>query len=270
MHKAFSISKEQLHNPCTVQSSKLRAAGQSDRDANQLRSKHFPTTERDSVSLNKALWFCNCMSIRRERSRWKVIGQKGGTKVSGKCIQGKRDRFHVPIFLSSSLNIKQKNQWNLHLFSIFSACCSEILTPRSRRDWTISWASMRPAKISQWAQGHKLQDNTCTNPPMSMRKVFTIILFIQTLENQSQLLFMVLEIVNKFLKIQLSIQVFVSSLHNFLFRKQPRTVSSFVHSDRSIPPYTIFKKHFPHNFDFLQKVDDRIVILLRELSSAVA
>lgn len=105
---------------------------------------------------------------------------------------------------------------------------------------------------------------------LSMRKVVTIILFIQTLENQSQLLFMVLEIVNKFLKIQLSIQVFVSSLHNFLFRKQPRTVSSFVHSDRSISPSTIFKTSPTQLRLFLQKVADRIVILLRELSNAIA
>lgn len=41
----------------------------------------------------------------------------------------------------------QKNQLTPYLFSIFSACCSEILTPRSRRDCTISWASIRPAKI---------------------------------------------------------------------------------------------------------------------------
>lgn len=53
---------------------------------------------------------------------------------------------------------------------------------------------------------------------MSMRNVLTIILFIQALEDQSQLLLMILKIVNKFLKIQLSIQVLVSSLHNFLFR----------------------------------------------------
>lgn len=85
---------------------------------------------------------------------------------------------------------------------------------------------------------------------MSIRKVFTIILLIQTLEDQSQLLFMILEIVNKFLKIQLSIQVLVSSLHNFLFRKQSKTVNSFVHSDRSAPSSTIFKDHSLHDFDF--------------------
>lgn len=80
-----------------------------------------------------------------------------------------------------------------------------------------------------------------------MRKVFTIILLIQTLEDQSQLLFMILEIVNEFLKIQLSIQVLISSLHNFLFTKQRKTVSSFVHSDRSVPS-TIFKHNFLHEF----------------------
>lgn len=30
------------------------------------------------------------MSIHKEKSKWKVIGKKGGTKVSGKCIQGKK------------------------------------------------------------------------------------------------------------------------------------------------------------------------------------
>lgn len=80
-----------------------------------------------------------------------------------------------------------------------------------------------------------------------MRKVFTIILLIQTLEDQSQLLFMILEIVNEFLKIQLSIQVLISSLHNFLFRKQRKNMSSFVYSDRSVPS-TIFKYHFLREF----------------------
>lgn len=74
-----------------------------------------------------------------------------------------------------------------------------------------------------------------------MRKMFTIILLIQTLEDQPQFLFMILEIMNKFLKIQLPIQVLVSSLHNFLFRKQSKPVSSFVHADRSAPSSTIRK-----------------------------
>lgn len=84
---------------------------------------------------------------------------------------------------------------------------------------------------------------------MSMGKVFTVILLIQTLEDQSQLLFVILEIVNKFLKIQLSIQVLVSSLHNFLFRKQSKNCQ-YLHSDRSIPSSTVFKDHFLHGFDF--------------------
>lgn len=39
-----------------------------------------------------------------------------------------------------------KSPLETHLLRIFSACCSEILTPRSRRDCMISWASMRPAE----------------------------------------------------------------------------------------------------------------------------
>lgn len=66
---------------------------------------------------------------------------------------------------------------------------------------------------------------------MSMRNVLTIILFIQALEDQSQLLLMILKIVNKFLKIQLSIQVLVSSLHNFLFRNIK--TCQFLCSDKS-------------------------------------
>lgn len=44
----------------------------------------------------------------------------------------------------------------------------------------------------------------------------TVILLVQTLEHQPQLLLMILQIMDKFFKVQLPIEVFISSLHNFL------------------------------------------------------
>lgn len=84
---------------------------------------------------------------------------------------------------------------------------------------------------------------------MSMRKVFTIILLIQTLEDQSQLLFMILEIVNKLLKIQLSIQVLVSSLHNFLFRNnQNLSVPLFIQKELPLLPSHLKIISYPTDF----------------------
>lgn len=72
--------------------------------------------------------------------------------------------------LPTASRAKHRSHLNPHLFSIFSACCSEILTPRSRRDWTISWASMRPAKISQTAQVHELQSQCVQQPTREHEK----------------------------------------------------------------------------------------------------
>lgn len=44
----------------------------------------------------------------------------------------------------------------------------------------------------------------------------TIILFVQTFEHQPQFLLVVLEVMDELFKVQLPIQVFVTSLHNFL------------------------------------------------------
>lgn len=105
---------------------------------------------------------------------------------------------------------------------------------------------------------------------MSKRKALTIVLLVQTLEDQSQFLLVVLEIVNKLLKIQLSIQVLVSSLHNFLFRRQkPKTISSFVCSDLPLlAPYPNTICHMTLAFP-PQKAADRIMkVPQRNLSKA--
>lgn len=97
--------------------------------------------------------------------------------------------------------------------------------------------------------------SVCSSLLVSMRNVLTIILLIQTLEDQSQLLFMILEIVNKFLKIQLSIQVLVSSLHNFLFKKTIKAcqlLCSFRQNEDLKIIYTALT--------FLQKVANRFLI----------
>lgn len=44
----------------------------------------------------------------------------------------------------------------------------------------------------------------------------TIIFLVQTFEHQPQFLLMVLEVMDELFKVQLPIQVFVTSLHNFL------------------------------------------------------
>lgn len=44
----------------------------------------------------------------------------------------------------------------------------------------------------------------------------TIILFVQTLEHQSQFFLMILEVMYKLFKVQLPIKVLVTRLHNFL------------------------------------------------------
>lgn len=46
--------------------------------------------------------------------------------------------------------------------------------------------------------------------------ILTIVLFVKALEDQPQFLLMVPQVVHKLLKVQLTIQVFVSSLDDFL------------------------------------------------------
>lgn len=47
----------------------------------------------------------------------------------------------------------------------------------------------------------------------------TIVLLVQTLKHQSQLLLVVLEVMDKLLKVQLPVKVLVASLHDFLEHK---------------------------------------------------
>lgn len=50
----------------------------------------------------------------------------------------------------------------------------------------------------------------------SFKRFPTIVLFVQTHEDQAELLLVVSEVINKLLKVQLSIQVLVSCFHDFL------------------------------------------------------
>lgn len=75
---------------------------------------------------------------------------------------------------------------------------------------------------------------------MTNRKSLTIILFIQALEDQPQFFLMILEIMNKLLKVQLPIQVLVSSFHNFLFRRHQNNLSSLF-IQIYLPPSSFFK-----------------------------
>lgn len=54
--------------------------------------------------------------------------------------------------------------------------------------------------------------------------VLTIVLLVQALEDQPQFLLVVPEIMNKLLKVQLSVQVFVSCLQYFLEREETRLI----------------------------------------------
>lgn len=56
----------------------------------------------------------------------------------------------------------------------------------------------------------------------------TVIFLVQTLEDEPQLLFVVLEVMNKLLKVQLPIQVLITSFDNFLDIKQIRSVRATV------------------------------------------
>lgn len=103
-----------------------------------------------------------------------------------------------------------------HLLRIFSACCSEILTPRSRRDCMISWASMRPAATRSVSRARHVQKPRRGQAGQALQFKLTIVLLVQTLEHQPQLLLMVLKVVHKLFKVQLPIEVLVTSLNNFL------------------------------------------------------
>lgn len=178
-----------------------------------------------------------------------------------------------------------RSQVHSHLLRIFSACSSEMFTPRSRRDCIISWESIRPTAqnliVYSWRKHHwsyvqslvsaclkqclcdqvKYKNFSCTwtrqwksmvlrsktwdisasadtvplsnfseisplwpqdtaadwtNKPLVAQWFLTIVLLVQTLEDKAEFLLVVSEIMNKLLKVQLSIQVFVPCLHYFL------------------------------------------------------
>jgi hypothetical protein len=65
------------------------------------------------------------------------------------------------------------------------------------------------------------QGPACERPKATaLQAKLTIILFVQTLKHQPQFLLMVLKVMDKFLKVQLPIEVLVASLHNFLKKQK--------------------------------------------------
>lgn len=60
-------------------------------------------------------------------------------------------------------------------------------------------------QMQQNLQLHKIQQTT-----------LTVILLVETFKDQPKLLLVVPQVMHKLLKVQLTIQVFISSFHNFL------------------------------------------------------
>ena len=93
------------------QSGKLRAAGQSHRDANQLWCKHFPTIGQQGKRFQQQLSIThyNLVSVHSgtKKSKLRVTGKKGGAKSLESAYRvEKGDGFHVPTLPSNPLNSK--------------------------------------------------------------------------------------------------------------------------------------------------------------------
>ena len=127
---------------------------------------------------------------------------------------------------------------DVYLFRTFSACCWEMRTPRSWSDCMISLESIRPEQKenSTFIPLGKCMPWSRANGPTPIYCLFICVdgcnctwtLLVETLEDKFQIFLMILQIVNKLFKGQLSIQVLLFVFNSFLQKRKEKNAKSLI------------------------------------------